>query len=85
MYKATISSGNQTKNYLGSTSRTLKKYGTTISVILKTTKKDMKISKYILKLKSINIDYKIDQEIIHPIDKAKNLQAKKKYKYFNII
>ena len=39
IYKATITSDNETKNYLGSTGGTFKKDGTTISVILKTRNK----------------------------------------------
>ena len=78
MYKATIRPGNQTKNYLGSTSGTSKKrLYNNISNFKNYKKKDTEISKYILKLKSINIDYKIDWEIIHHIGKVKNLQTKK--------
>ena len=76
VYKATIKSENETKNYLGSTGGTFKKRRYNHINDFKNYKENgTELSKYIWKLKNKNIEYKIDWEIIHHIGKAKNPQS----------
>ena len=73
IYKATISSAKETKNYLGSTGGTFKKRWYNHISDLKTYKENgTELSKYVWKLKSNNIQFKINWEIVHRIGKAKN-------------
>ena len=61
VFKATIRSENETRNYLGSTVGTFKKrWYNHISDFYNQKENETEISKYIWKLKNKNIEYKID-------------------------
>ena len=73
IYKATIKSANETKNYLGSTGGTFKKRWYNHTNDFKKYKENgTELSKYIWKLKNSNINFQIDWEIIHHIGKISN-------------
>ena len=74
--KATIISAKGSKNYLGSTGSIFKKRWYNHISDFKTFKENAtELSKYVWKLKSNNINFKISWEIIHRIGMAKNLHT----------
>ena len=77
VYKATITSQNQSKEYIGSTGGPFKKrYYTHISDIKNEKSKGKELYKYIWKLKTNNKNYELRWEIMHKIGEIKNVGKK---------
>ena len=74
IYKATISSTKETKNYIGSTGNTFKSRWYSHNSSFKTYKDNgTELAKYIWHLKNNNINYDIKVNILHHIGEMKNI------------
>ena len=74
VYKATISSQNEIKEYIGSTGGQFKKrWYTHMSDIKNVSNKGTELSKYIWKLKNNSIHYELKWSIMHKIGELKNI------------
>ena len=74
IYKATISSANETKNYIGSTGNTFKNRWYNHNNSFKNYKENgTELAKYVWHLKNSNINYNIKWNILHHIGEIRNI------------
>ena len=73
IYKDTISSAKETKNYIGSTGNTFKSRWYNHNNSFKNYKENgTELAKYVLHLKNSNINYNIKWNILHHIGEIRN-------------